>query len=217
MSTEIDIYAEFGIDKEEAVEASKNEGSWQPLDSGIYTARIEKVFIRKTDSGASMVELGATIIDTEDSFFWNTCIRSGDEKDNKTTYTSSNGKEVILPGVVEFDSLMAVLGIDKPSGAPCKVDFRDEEIDALCISGVQGKTIKLGIRQEENDYNGEITIRNSVHKFMTAEGEDGRGESIEEDVAKFLERNPLKKAKKSKSKNKSKSDKGSETKAPSKW
>ena len=69
------------------------------LDSGVYSMAINEAFIRKTDSGAKMLEL-SFVSDKGEDFRWSTCTQSGDAKGNKSTYTDKNsGKERDLPGV----------------------------------------------------------------------------------------------------------------------
>ncbi len=50
------------------------EGSLKP--SGLYTLAVDKAYIRKTDSGANMLEIDFKMED-ETTFHYSTCVKSG--------------------------------------------------------------------------------------------------------------------------------------------
>ena len=165
------------------------------LDSGVYPMIINTAFIRKTGTGAKMLELEFQTEDGQD-FKWSTCTQSGDEKGNKATYTDKrSGKERDLPGVVSLKHFLDAIGEKNPDAVIGEVKFGDETIEALCLTGVQGKKLKLGIKQYENEYNGAIGIKNDIDSFMDVNGKNRTGEEIEEKVAARLARNPIKKLK----------------------
>ena len=165
------------------------------LDSAIYEVAVESAFIRKTDSGAKMLEL-LFITDKGMPFKWSTCTQSGDEKGNKSTYTDKrSGKERDLPGVISLKHFLDAIGEKNPAAAPGEVIFGDKTITALCLTSVQGKKLKLGINQFESEYNGSINVKNDVIAFMDTDGNNRAGELIEDKVSNKLKNNPIKKLK----------------------
>ena len=194
---------EIGISAEDfaAIEAQKAGGTL--LDSGVYEMAIDQAYIRKTDSGAKMLELKFKTENGTD-FRWSTCTQSGDEKGNKATWTVREdhaestkkrygvGTEVNLPGVEEMKRFLDALGDNNPAVAVGEVKHGEDTIEALCFTEVQGKKIKLGINQEESLYDGNVNVRNNIDSFMTVDGKNGKGEDIEEKIKKKLARNPLK-------------------------
>jgi len=190
------------VAKVEAQEVS--EGSAIP--SGVYDAAVDQAFIRKTQSGANQLEVDF-ILEGGKTFHWSTNVLSGDEKGNKSTWTVTEkhkwnlangfklGQEVTLPGVIEMASFLTAIDTLDPGGVEGKAKYKDEQIDALCMTGVQGKRLKLGVNQEESLFNGDVFIRNAVKYWMDADGKNKEGKAIEERARKNLEKNPLKKLK----------------------
>ena len=192
------LFEQLNVSQEQvdAVEAdSVSEGLLIP--AGVTPVEIDKMFIRKTDKGAQMLEVDFKVkVEGKDEIFhWATCTQSGDEKGNKTTYTTKTGKEVNLPGVDQMTNLLAAAGVPSPNAEAGKVQFKDKEIDALCVLGVQGKKLKLGVTQYENFYNGNVSLRNDVRWFMNTAGKNKDGEEIQEKVAERIAKNPIKKLK----------------------
>ncbi len=68
----------LGIQKEEFVniepEEVKSEGFLK--EAGLYDAMVDKVYIRKTDSGANMLEIDFKLAD-ETNFHYSNCVASG--------------------------------------------------------------------------------------------------------------------------------------------
>ena len=189
------LLGSLGIAKEEFAgikEEEVREGGTR--DAGVYDAAVDKVYIRKTDSGANMLEIDFKFAD-ESTFHWSTCVLSGDEKGNKSTYTSKQGKEVPLPGVQSMRHFLDAIGEEDPKAVQGDVEHFGDKIKALCITGVQGKKLKLGINQYENFYNGEVSTRNDVKYWMNDKGENKAGDGILDKVVASLEKNPLKKLK----------------------
>lgn len=189
---------QLGINKAEFEEIKPETGEDGGFlkESGVYDAAVEEAYIRKTDSGANMLEVNFILGDGS-KFNWSTCVLSGDEKGNKSTYTSKQNKEVPLPGVTSMNHFLGAIGVPDPSATKGEVKHRDNTITALCLTGVQGKKLKLGINQYENEYNGEVNLRNDIKYWMTANGENSTGDGILEKVAASLEKNPVKRLKKS--------------------
>ena len=165
------------------------------VEPGVYIAEVDQAFIRTTDSGARMLEIDF-ILPNDQKMHWNTCTQSGDEKGNKTTYTDKNGKEQPLPGIGQMVNFLNAAKVPNPNAQAGKVKLRDDEIDALLIQGIQGKKLKLGVKQYENEYNGEVSLKNDILKFMDTNGKNKDGETIEEDVISAIEKNPVKRLKK---------------------
>ncbi len=189
------LLSSLGIVEEEFVNIeaeSVHEGGTR--DSGVYDAAVKQAYIRRTDSGASMLEVDFTMVD-ESNFHYSTCVKSGDEKGNKTTYTSKQGKEVALPGVSAMRHFLDAIGVVNPGAVEGEVEHFGNKISALCITDIQGKKLKLGVNQYENFYNGETSVRNDVKYWMNANGENGTGDGILDKVTAALEKNPLRKLK----------------------
>jgi len=165
------------------------------LDSKVYEMAVESAFIRKTDSGAKMLEL--TFVTPDDQQFkWSTCTQSGDEKGNKPTYTDKRtGQERDLPGVISLKHFLDAIGEQNPAAAPGEVKFGDKTITALCLTSVQGKKLKLGVNQFESEYNGSINVKNDIIAFMDTDGNNRAGELIEDKISNRLKNNPIKKLK----------------------
>ncbi len=60
---------------------------------------------------------------------------------------------------------------------------------------VQGKKLKLGINQYENEYNGSINVKNDIIAFMDVDGNNRAGELIEDKITNRLQKNPIRKLK----------------------
>lgn len=189
------LLAQLGIDKDEfkgIKEEEVREGGTR--DSGVYDAAVDKAYIRKTDSGANMLEIDFIFAD-ESTFHWSTCVLSGDEKGNKSTYTSKQGKEVALPGVQSMRHFLDAIDEEDPAVAEGDVEHFGDKIKALCLTGLQGKKLKLGVNQFENFYNGETSVRNDIKYWMNSNGENKAGDGILDKVTASLEKNPLKRIK----------------------
>lgn len=122
-------------------------------------------------------------------------MKISDEKGNKSTYTSKQGKEVALPGVQSMRHFLDAIGEEDPGATEGDVEHYGDKIKALCLTGIQGKKLKLGINQYENFYNGETSVRNDVKYWMSSNGENKAGEGILDKVTASLDKNPLKKLK----------------------
>ncbi len=186
---------EMGLDKKEFDAIKEQTAGGNVLDSAVYGVAVDTAYIRKTDSGAKMLEI-TFIVGEDQPFKWSTCTQSGDEKGNKTTYTDKrSGKEVPLPGVTSLRHFLDAIGDKNPKAAVGEVMFGDKKIEALCLTEVQGKTLKLGINQYENEYNGSINVKNDITAFMDNDGKNRTGELIEDKIADKLAKNPIKKLK----------------------
>ena len=183
----------LGISQEtvEAVEPEEvYEGSTKP--AGLYDAVIDKAYIRKTDSGANMLEVDFKMEDGSD-FHYSTCVLSGDEKGNKSTYTTKQGKERPLPGVESMTKFLSAIDSLGAGAAEGDVDHRGNKIKALCFSGLQGKKLKIGVNQEENFYQGDVLVKNDVKYWLDENGKNSAGEDLTEKVTESLAKHPIKK------------------------
>lgn len=201
------LFDQMDIDKEEIEkieEESVPEGSLKP--AGVYDAVVDMAYIRKTPNGASMLEV-VFVLKDDSKYYFSTAVKSGDEKGNKSTWTVTEahsdrvkkqygvGTEVQLPGVVEMKHFLDAIHEADPDAVEGDVKHKDETIKALCLTSVQGKKCKLGIRQEESLYNGDVMTRNKVQYWMDAEGKNNKGEVLLEKAEKWLEKNPIKRLK----------------------
>jgi len=166
------------------------EGSTRP--AGLYTVAVDKAYIRKTDSGANMLEIDFKMDDGSD-FHYATCVLSGDEKGNKSTYTTKQGKERALPGVESLTKFLAAIDSLKAPAVKGDVEHRGTKIEALCFSGLQGKKLQIGINQEENFYQGDILVKNDVKYWLDEAGKNSAGEDLTTKVEESLEKHPIKK------------------------
>ena len=186
----------LGISKEVIAQVEPEEvyeGSTLP--AGLYKVVVDKAYIRKTDSGANMLEVDFKMEDGTD-FHYSTCVLSGDEKGNKSTYTSKQGKEVALPGVVSLTKFLTAIDSVKANAIEGEVDHRGKgNIKALCFDGLQGKALLVGVNQEESFYQGDVLIKNDVKYWLDESGKNSAGEDLKEKVEESLEKHPLKKLK----------------------
>lgn len=187
------------------VEDAKVGGEgYEPLESGVYKSKITQAYLRKTDSGAVMFELEVETDKIKDGsedrekIYWSTCVVSGDEKGNKSTYTDKQGAERPLPGVTHVKHLFDSVGLDmkteKPE--PTKVKRGDNEIDAKVFKSLTGKMFTACARQYENEYNGEISIKVDIENFLDLEGKNKKGEFLVDKFKKKIEKSPIKLLKK---------------------
>ncbi len=163
-------------------------------EAGLYTVAVDKAYIRKTDSGANMLEVDFKMEDGSD-FHYSTCVLSGDAKGNKSTYTTKQGKERALPGVESMTKFLTAIDSLSAGATKGEVEHFGTKMEALCFTGLQGKKLKIGVNQYENFYNGEMSVRNDVKYWLDAEGKNSAGEDLNEKVSESLKSNPLKKAK----------------------
>ena len=189
------VLDQLGISKEviDNVEPEEvYEGKTRP--SGIYKVIVDKAYIRKTDSGANMLEVDFKMEDGSD-YHYSNCVLSGDQKGNKSTYTSKAGKEMPLPGVVQMTKFLTAIDSMNASAVEGQVVHKDNKITALAFQGIQGKKLTIGMNQEENFYQGETLIKNDVKYWMDADGKNSAGEDLREKVAESLDKRPIKKLK----------------------
>ena len=166
------------------------EGNLRP--SGLVVAAVNQAYIRKTDSGANMLEIDFTMGD-ESTYHYSTCVLSGDEKGNKSTYTSKQGKEIALPGVVSMTKFLTAIDSISALASKGEVEHKGNKIEALCFSGIQGKKLQLGLNQEENFYQGEVNLRNDVKYWLDENGKNSAGDDLVEKVTESLAKHPIKK------------------------
>ena len=186
------------------VEDEKVSEGGSVLPSGIYDVEIVQLYARQTDSGAVMIELeGKTEVEVEGKkeekkIYYSNCIQSGDEKGNKTTYTDKkSGKEMLLPGVVASVHMFQSMGLDFAKATPSKekVERGQGTIEAKVFKELRAKKFKACIRQYENEYNGEVSVKYDIENFLDTDGKNNKGESQTEKFLKKIEKSPIKKLK----------------------
>ncbi len=186
---------QLGISSEAVAAVEPEEvRSGSTKESGLYTVAVDKAYIRKTDAGASMLEVDFKLEDGS-NFHYSNCVKSGDEKGNKPTYTSKQGKEVNLPGVIALTKFLTAIDSVQTPAAEGEVEHFGTKMQVLALTGIQGKKLKIGINQYENFYNGEVSIRNDIKYFLDETGKNAKGEDLTEKVTEALEKNPLRKLK----------------------
>jgi len=192
---------QLGVTAEQVQEVepeSVYEGKTIP--AGLYDAKIDKAFVRKTDSGANMLEVDFIVeVDGKPTtYHYSNCVLSGDEKGNKTTYTDKNtGKEISLPGVQAMTKFLTAIDSLDAAGQKGQVEWKDQKIEVLAFSGLQGKKLKIGVIQEENLFNGNVTLKNDVKYWLTADGKNSLGKPLAEKAKEAIEKNPIKRLKSS--------------------
>ena len=188
-----DLLDDLGINKEDYSEIQEQTAGGSVIEPGVYKMETTEVFVRNTDKGAKMLHIVAfdksnpkTVIE------YSTCIQSGDEKGNKSTYKDKNtGAEKQLPGVIELKHFQQAIKLDSLATEVTKTTYNNSEITVKSIPGAVGKSLALGIKTEDD---GEYQ-KNIITAFMTVEGENNKGERIVEKVAENIARNPIKKPK----------------------
>lgn len=194
------VFEQLGINTD-VIEAVKPEEVYEGgnvIEPGLYDAVVDKAFIRKTDSGASMFHLDLNVlVDGEPTTLsYTTAIKSGDEKGNKATYTTNNGKEVPLPGVVSMVKFLRTIGKEDATTQEATIKFKDNNITVLAFEGLSGKKLKIGVTHEENEWEGNVFLKNNIKYFLKEDGTNDAGENIEEKVIESIKKNPVKKLKK---------------------
>ena len=170
------------------------------FDTALYDAEVQRVYVRGTDSGAKMLEVDFTLPPEEEGggptpYHYSTCVMSGDQKGNKTTYTTKQGKEVPLPGVASMTKFLGAIDQMNAGAVLGDIEHRGDKIKALCFTGLQGLKLKIGVIQEENFYQGNITMKNDVKYWLNENGENTIGDNLVDKVLESLEKYPVKKLK----------------------
>jgi hypothetical protein len=179
---------------------AESVSEYKQVESGAYVVAIQAAYLRQTDSGAVMFEL-ETITKDEVAINWSTCVKSGDAKGNKATYTDKKGVEKLLPGVEQVTRLFNACGFDSLGSiepTPLKVIRRDAEIDAKVFKDLKAKKFMACVRQYENEYNGDINIKIDIEKFLDIDGKNKNGEYIADKFLALIEKSPIKLLKKKK-------------------
>lgn len=180
------------------VEAEKVSTGNGVLASGVYNAKIVQAFLRKTDSGATMFELECESLEGK-KIFWNTCVKSGDAKGNKATYTDQKtGKEKLLPGVTQVIHLFESIGKEMTKEEPQsgKIEYNDKTIEAGIFKSLTGSRFTACIRQYEDEYNGEIKIKYDIEHFLDQDGKNSKGEDLTSKFEDKIAKSPIKLLKK---------------------
>ena len=177
------IYEEMGVSKETVEEAGTQSVGNSIPDVKVYDALVNQMYIRTTDSGAKMFAVSLNLADYGD-WFWETCTHAGDAKGNKETF-----------GVHTMTYALQACGLTNPDAVKGPVMHKGTQIQAIGIPSSAGKKIKVGIRHEENLYQGSISEKAVIQAFLDPDGKDGAGEDKLADLEAFLEKNPLKKIK----------------------
>lgn len=190
---------QLGVTKEQVQEVEP-EAVYESkaIPAALYAAKVDKAFVRKTDSGANMLEVDFVIeVDGKQvTHHYSNCVLSGDQKGNKTTYTDKKSKkEISLPGVQAMTKFLTAIESLDAAATKGQVEWKESKIDVLAFTGLQGKKLMIGVIQEENLFNGNVTVKNDVKYWLDAEGKNSEGKDLKEKVVASLEKNPIKKLK----------------------
>ena len=108
------------------------------------------------------------------------------------------GTQVPLPGREEMKTVLTLLGDPNPDAIEgASIAYKDGTITVVAFPSLQGKKLKIALHQEENEYNGNISIRNYVYGFMDEDGKDVDGSDLKSKAEKYFQKKPLKELKKS--------------------
>ena len=190
------------IDETKLEQATEKADSYEPAelpDPGIIPVVIKSAYLRNDyDSSAESFNVEFEYA-PEKTFTWTTFIRSGDAKGNKTTYTNKKGEEVPLPGVVDVNRLFTALGIKMSDVQPteAKMEIFGETKNVKYFKDLAGKKLMIALKHEENEYEGNISMRPLIIGFMNEAGLY-KGEDVREKFSKQIEKSPVKKLKKQK-------------------
>lgn len=153
-------------------------GLWEP---GVYDVAVENAYLRKTDSGAKMLEL--QFVNAEgDKLYYSTCTHAGDAKQNKETF-----------GIHNLKHFLQAIHDEDPEVVEGPVKHKDSEITALNFK-VQGKKLKIGVTHLETDYNGG-TIKHDIKAFLDTAGKNSKGEDLADELAAKIADKPIRKEK----------------------
>jgi hypothetical protein len=170
---------------------------------GVYNAKLAEVYLDKTDSGATMVYANVILQTGNDELTmrYSNCLISGDSKGNKSTYTNKNGKEITLPGVVDFVGMLTAIGttIDDITPVEGAVEAFGDVIKVKVFKELFGKQLMVGVINRENEWDGNVTMRPEVKFWMDKKG-NYKGEYIADKAKESIEKNPVIKLKAKKEK-----------------
>jgi hypothetical protein len=164
-------------DYNEIPEQTAGGNLWEP---GVYDVIVDKAYIRKTESGAKMLEVDLLGEDGS-KMHYSTCTHAGDLKKNKETF-----------GIHAMKHFLEAIGTPNPDVSVATVKHKDANIEALAMTNVQGKKLKVGVIEVEGEFNGNQYVKNSISAFMDKNGKNSKGSEIAEDVAARILRNPRK-------------------------
>lgn len=215
------LLEESGVDtSSEELNKTQQVSAGGCLAPGIYIMAVERAYARKTDKGALQVcvdfvypregeeEMG--------KYFWNTYIASGDEKGNKSTYEDKKtGKELPLPGLIEFNYFLKSVGIADPKTKEATIEMFDEQVIVKAMPELTGKKLTLGIRNQFDDFKEKDVA--FVDTFLDADGKNSEGEDMLEVLATKIEKTPFKKAKKKSAPKPGAGASGEKKEAPKGW
>jgi len=182
------IYEELGLD----AKAVQDEAGAQTLSSliavGVYKAKVQQAYIRKTDSGAKMLAMLLNVVGEDNKpqeMFWETCIFAGDAKGNKPTFGATKTMPFFFQSCGEANPAV-VMG---------PVKHKAETIQAMGLPSLAGKELTVGVKHEENLYEGSVSLRANISAFLDKDGKNSEGEFLAEKLAENLAKNPVKKLK----------------------
>jgi len=165
------------------------------VKSEVARVKIDSAYIDKADSGAmsfnvKFVKENGAFIDMQE---W---IKSGEAKGNKSTYTDKkNGKEKPLPGIINVQHFLKILGEDfKSIGEPkpftMKVYGQDKEVKVF--EKLRGQMLIVANEAYEDDYNDELKTKTRVVDWMNLDGEDYKGKPKQQYWIERFEKTPVK-------------------------
>ena len=176
-------------------EQEERQESTGVLQSGIYPVTVEKAYLSKSQGGATAFNLDM-VSDDGKKIFYTGWIRSGDEKGNKATYTDKNGNEVPLPSWFQVEHFLKAVGkkLEELKPVPAKMERFGRTEEILALPQLEGARCKAVVRQYENEYNGEVSIKYDIEDFLRLDGSRVGSKGRDEKAwAEFLAKNPIRK------------------------
>ena len=165
--------------------------------SEIARVQVDSAYLTVSDSGAmafnvKMKKENGAFIDAQE---W---IRSGSEKGNKSTYTDKKGNERPLPGIVNIQHFLKVIGEDfKSIGEPKKMTMEvfGKPTEVKVFEKLRGRQLIVAKQAYEDEYNGEVKVRTKIVEWMDMDGKNYKGKERLSYWKEKFEKEPVKKLK----------------------
>jgi hypothetical protein len=173
--------------------------------TGTYVAKIKKAFGFQSDSGAKAVRIEFDLTQDQEtgeelenpiSYKEDFYIVSGDEKGNKTTFTTKKGKEVPLPAWGVLKSIAKSAGFDLKKAFENTVDAKEQVYaDEQTVAGmpdIKGVLI-IGLKKNHDTYNDDIG--SEIGSTLPIEAKDDEVQELVATIKKYNDKFKIKEKK----------------------
>ena len=75
------------------------------------------------------------------------------------------------------------------------IKHKAETIEAMGLPSLAGKELTVGVKHEENIYEGSVSLKANITTFLDKDGKNSEGDFLAEKLAENLAKNPVKKLK----------------------